>query len=163
LELAPEPDFLPPWLDASGELAIRAALAFDIPFSFSASYCFSFFTLGRLSGMTPSLLKSDQKDRATAESDVNPGVGSAPLRSGHMPGIVVVVILGIDPVLSCLDTGPHVSEYGPGDDDQPNEGYEQENDPTECDWHRSLLPEDSALVPPEFPGTRYRKPLCATH
>jgi hypothetical protein len=58
-ELPPEPDFVPPWLDASGELAIRAALAFDIPFSLSASYCFSFFTLGRLSGMTSSLSTFD--------------------------------------------------------------------------------------------------------
>jgi hypothetical protein len=57
LELPPEPDFLPPSLDASGELAIRAALAFDIPFSLSASYCFSFFTLGRLSGTAPSFVE----------------------------------------------------------------------------------------------------------
>jgi len=40
----PECDFLPPWLEASGEFAIRAALSFDIPFSFRASYCFSFLT-----------------------------------------------------------------------------------------------------------------------
>jgi 4a-hydroxytetrahydrobiopterin dehydratase len=33
---------------------MRAARAFDMPFSFSASYCFSFFTLGRLSGTTHS-------------------------------------------------------------------------------------------------------------
>ena len=29
---------------------MRAARSFDIPFSFNASYCFSFFTLGLLSG-----------------------------------------------------------------------------------------------------------------
>src|SRR5438067_1660599 len=40
----PEPDFLPPWLDAFGELAIFAARSFDMPFSFKASYCFLFFT-----------------------------------------------------------------------------------------------------------------------
>jgi hypothetical protein len=41
---------LPPRFEAPGEFAIRAARDFDIPFSFRASYCFSFFTLGRLSG-----------------------------------------------------------------------------------------------------------------
>jgi hypothetical protein len=38
---------LPPWLEAFGDFAIRAARSFDMPLSFSASYCFSFFTLGR--------------------------------------------------------------------------------------------------------------------
>jgi hypothetical protein len=47
----PEPDFLPPRLDAPGEFEIRAARSFDIPFSFSFSYCFSFLTLARLPGM----------------------------------------------------------------------------------------------------------------
>jgi hypothetical protein len=47
----PECDFLPPRLDAPGEFAILAARSFDIPFSFSFSYCFSFLTLGRLLGM----------------------------------------------------------------------------------------------------------------
>jgi hypothetical protein len=46
-DLDPEPDFLPPRLDAPGEFEIRAARSFDIPFSFSFSYCFSFLTLGR--------------------------------------------------------------------------------------------------------------------
>ena len=46
----PDPDFLPPRLEAPGEFAIFAARSFDIPFSFRASYCFSFFTLGRSSG-----------------------------------------------------------------------------------------------------------------
>ena len=41
----------PPCRDASGEFAIRAARSFDIPLSFRASYCFSFLTLGRLSGI----------------------------------------------------------------------------------------------------------------
>jgi len=46
-----ECDFLPPRLEAPGEFAILAARSFDIPFSFSFSYCFSFLTLGRLLGM----------------------------------------------------------------------------------------------------------------
>src|SRR6266487_3326113 len=37
-----EPDFLPPRLEAPGEFAILAARDFDIPFSLSFSYCFSF-------------------------------------------------------------------------------------------------------------------------
>jgi hypothetical protein len=49
-----EPDFLPPRLEAPGELAILAARSFDMPFSFSFSYCFSFLTLGRLFGRSPS-------------------------------------------------------------------------------------------------------------
>src|SRR5512144_835545 len=40
----PEPELLPPRFDAPGELAMRAARSFDMPLSFSASYCFSFFT-----------------------------------------------------------------------------------------------------------------------
>src|SRR5204862_5910863 len=47
----PDPDFLPPRLEAPGELEMRAARSLDIPFSFSFSYCFSFLTLGRLFGM----------------------------------------------------------------------------------------------------------------
>src|SRR5215218_3828445 len=43
----PEPDFLPPRLEAPGELAIFAARSLDMPFSFNFSYCFSFFTLAR--------------------------------------------------------------------------------------------------------------------
>jgi hypothetical protein len=50
----PEPDFLPPRLDEPGELEILAARSFDIPLSFSFSYCFSFLTLGRLLGMRSS-------------------------------------------------------------------------------------------------------------
>jgi hypothetical protein len=49
-----ELDFFPPRLEAPGELAIRAARCFDIPFLRRPSYCFSFFTLGRLLGMTGS-------------------------------------------------------------------------------------------------------------
>jgi hypothetical protein len=52
LRVEDEPDFLPPRLDAPGEFAIFAARSFDIPLSFSASYCFSFFTLGRLFGIS---------------------------------------------------------------------------------------------------------------
>jgi hypothetical protein len=47
----PEPELFPPRDEAPGEFAIRAARAFDIPFSFRASYWSSFFTLGLLSGM----------------------------------------------------------------------------------------------------------------
>jgi GNAT superfamily N-acetyltransferase len=47
-----EPDFLPPRLDAPEEFAIFAARSFDMPLSFSASYCFSFLTLLLLLGMT---------------------------------------------------------------------------------------------------------------
>src|SRR5215204_6292813 len=53
-ELPPEPDFLPPRLEAPGELAIRAARSLDIPLSLRASYCRSFLTLGRLLGITSS-------------------------------------------------------------------------------------------------------------
>jgi hypothetical protein len=55
LRRVPEPDDLPPRLDAPGEFAILAARSFDIPFSLSFSYCFSFFTLGRFPGMRSSL------------------------------------------------------------------------------------------------------------
>jgi hypothetical protein len=47
----PECDFFPPRLEAPGELAIRAARSFDIPFSFNFSYCFSFLTLARFPGI----------------------------------------------------------------------------------------------------------------
>ena len=52
--MPPEPDFLPPRLDAPGELAIFAARSFDMPFSLSFSYCFSFLTLALLFGIDPS-------------------------------------------------------------------------------------------------------------
>jgi hypothetical protein len=48
-----EPELFPPRLEAPGEFAIRAARLLDIPLSFKASYCFSFFTLGRLPGIEP--------------------------------------------------------------------------------------------------------------
>ena len=54
-ESPPEPDLFPPRREAPGELAIFAARSFDIPLSFSFSYCFSFLTLGRLPGMRSSL------------------------------------------------------------------------------------------------------------
>jgi hypothetical protein len=53
-----EPDFFPPRLDAPGEFAIFAARSFDIPLSFSASYCFSFLTFARLPSGTDQLLSS---------------------------------------------------------------------------------------------------------
>jgi len=46
-----ECDFLPPRLDEPDELEILAARSFDMPLSFSASYCFSFLTLARLFGI----------------------------------------------------------------------------------------------------------------
>ena len=42
---------LPTLLDAPGEFAIFAARSFDMPFSFKASYCFSFFTCALLPGI----------------------------------------------------------------------------------------------------------------
>src|SRR5512135_2806967 len=51
LRRVPDPDALPPRLEAPGEFAIFAARSFDIPLSFSFSYCFSFLTLGRLPGI----------------------------------------------------------------------------------------------------------------
>jgi hypothetical protein len=57
-ELPPDPDFLPPRLEAPDEFAIRAARSFDMPLRLRASYCFSFFTLGRLSGISALLLAS---------------------------------------------------------------------------------------------------------
>src|SRR5436190_539925 len=47
----PEPEDLPPRLEDPEELAILAARCFDMPLSFSASYCFSFLTLLLLLGM----------------------------------------------------------------------------------------------------------------
>src|SRR3954454_21381345 len=40
-ELEPEPDFLPPRLEAPEGFEISAARSFDMPLSFSFSYCFS--------------------------------------------------------------------------------------------------------------------------
>src|SRR5689334_24602778 len=48
LGLESEPDFFPPRLEAPGLLAMRAARDFDMPLSFSFSYCFSFLTLADL-------------------------------------------------------------------------------------------------------------------
>ncbi|MFL5960017.1 MAG: GNAT family N-acetyltransferase [Gaiellaceae bacterium] len=61
-----EPDFLPPRLEEPGEFEILAARSFDIPFSFSFSYCFSFLTLGRLPGMRSSLPVDEGPDSTTA-------------------------------------------------------------------------------------------------
>src|SRR3954447_641396 len=47
----PEPLFLHPRLDAPGLLAILAARSLDMPLSFNASYCFSFFTFADLLGI----------------------------------------------------------------------------------------------------------------
>jgi ribosomal protein S18 acetylase RimI-like enzyme len=65
-----EPDFLPPRLEAPGEFAILAARSFDIPFSFSFSYCFSFLTLGRLPGMRSSLPVDEGPESTTAPTGI---------------------------------------------------------------------------------------------
>ena len=66
-----EPDALPPRLDAPGEFAIFAARSFDIPLSFSASYCFSFFTLGLLPGMDTSVGSTDIEIRLLQPGEEN--------------------------------------------------------------------------------------------
>ena len=65
LRRVPEPEALPPRLEAPGEFAIFAARSFDIPFSFSFSYCFSFLTLGLLPGMRSSLVVDEVSESAT--------------------------------------------------------------------------------------------------
>src|SRR4051794_29649062 len=55
-ELLPEPDFLPPRLEAPGELAILAARCLDMPRFLRPSYCFSFLTLALLDGTADLLL-----------------------------------------------------------------------------------------------------------
>jgi len=47
----PECECSPPRFDAPGEFAIFAARSFDIPLSFSASYCFSFLTCADFPGI----------------------------------------------------------------------------------------------------------------
>jgi hypothetical protein len=61
----PECEFFPPRLDEPGEFAIRAARSLDMPLSFNASYCFSFFTLARLFGITVSLSLIGQRRSQT--------------------------------------------------------------------------------------------------
>jgi aminoglycoside 3-N-acetyltransferase I len=56
-----ECDALPPRFEAPGEFAILAARSFDIPLSFSFSYCFSFLTLGRLPGMRSSFAVDEER------------------------------------------------------------------------------------------------------
>src|SRR4051812_7567751 len=58
-----EPDFLPPRLDAPEEFAIFAARSFDMPLSFSASYCFSFLTLLLLFGMNKKCPSCGENER----------------------------------------------------------------------------------------------------
>ena len=45
-------DFSPPCFDAFGEFAIFAARSFDMPLSFSASYCLSFLTCADFPGIS---------------------------------------------------------------------------------------------------------------
>jgi GNAT superfamily N-acetyltransferase len=67
----PDPDALPPRLEAPGEFAILAARSFDIPFSFSFSYCFSFLTLGRFPGMRSSLPVDGVPQDATVGAEIS--------------------------------------------------------------------------------------------
>src|SRR6188508_2142207 len=62
-ESPPEPDFLPPRLEAPGELAIFAARSFDMPLSFRASYCFSFLTFAFLFGIWSSCFRLAKRKR----------------------------------------------------------------------------------------------------
>jgi GNAT superfamily N-acetyltransferase len=78
LRRVPDPDALPPRLEAPGEFAIFAARSFDIPLSFSFSYCFSFLTLGRLPGMRSSLAVDDVSGSGT----VGPGISIRLLAPG---------------------------------------------------------------------------------
>src|SRR3954447_4924256 len=68
----PEPEDLPPRLDDPDEFEIFAARSFDIPLSFSASYCFSFLTFALLLGMSckyPSKSQSNPpKERRSTSS-----------------------------------------------------------------------------------------------
>src|SRR5436309_13047139 len=67
-----EPDFFPPRLDAPGEFAIFAARSFDMPFSFSFSYCFSFLTFADLLGIrsTPPRSAASARDRLDRLADL---------------------------------------------------------------------------------------------
>jgi hypothetical protein len=76
-------------LEAPGELAIRAARCFDIPFSFSASYCLSFFTFARLAG-----IKSPSYDLSSREIPL--GSPSKPARTLGLVGAPLVS--GVSPV-----------------------------------------------------------------
>ena len=54
----PDPELLPPRLDAPDEFEILAARSFDMPLSLRASYCFSFLTFAFFPGIGP-LLSDD--------------------------------------------------------------------------------------------------------
>ena len=81
LELPPEPDFFPLRLEAPGELAIRAARPLDMPLSLRASYCRSFLTLGRLSGMSFLLVRA----RASARLGVRWRFADVGQRGARVP------------------------------------------------------------------------------
>jgi hypothetical protein len=92
LEREPDPDFFPPRLEAPGEFAMRAARLLDMPFFFNLSYCFSFFTLGLLFGISDpplvpvassvyprarfSMLGDTQAAGGPVPSTLAPGLGS---------------------------------------------------------------------------------------
>src|SRR3954468_21972727 len=62
----PEPEDLPPRLDAPDEFEIFAARSFDIPLSLSASYCFSFLTFAFLPGIPLLTSRSARRPRRSA-------------------------------------------------------------------------------------------------
>src|SRR3954452_24357169 len=78
-----EPDFLPPRLDEPEEFAIFAARSFDMPLSFNASYCFSFFTFELLPGM-----RSPLSVRVSGAADIPAFAGTTrrALASSPLPG-----------------------------------------------------------------------------
>jgi threonyl-tRNA synthetase len=87
LRRVPEPEAFPPRLDEPGEFAIRAARSFDIPFSFSFSYCFSFFTLGRLFGIaSPSISLTAMKVLLPDESELELPDGATGLDAARAIG-----------------------------------------------------------------------------
>jgi hypothetical protein len=63
---------------APGEFAIRTARSLDIPLSLSASYCFSFFTFARFSGI-PCLL---------CRRWLDPHAGEFPLEEAKEPELI---------------------------------------------------------------------------
>src|SRR5439155_11828888 len=81
-ELPPFPDCFPPCFDASGELAILAARAFDMPFFFRASYCLSFLTLARVDGTVHlRSVEGPRRGRAVGTRDAGSGNWRRGLRS----------------------------------------------------------------------------------
>jgi hypothetical protein len=57
----------------------------------------------------------------------------------------MVVLFGIEPILSSLNPRPQVRNDVPRNCDQRYEAHEQEENAAECEWHRVLLPMNLAL------------------